>query len=211
MKTAMIWGAAGGIGRAILAKLSDDGWFTIAFSRDSSSLVDPSHVALDAHFHDPIQVAQAVALSAQEVDEVDLWIYAAGDILSANVADMALDEWQQIIDANLTGPFLTLHHSLPLLASDAHIVLLGAISERLRLPGFSAYAAVKSGLEAFAEALRKEQPKKRVTVIRPGAVATPLWEKVPIKLPRNAVSPQKIAEKLLEAYHQSHKGQLTLV
>jgi len=38
----------------------------------------------------------------------------------------------------------------------------------------SAYAATKSGLEAFADSLRKEQRKRRVLVVRPGAVATPL-------------------------------------
>ena len=58
--------------------------------------------------------------------------------------------------ANLSGAYLATHHSLPLLAEDAHLVFLGAVSERLRLPGLSAYAAAKAGLEAFGEALGKE-------------------------------------------------------
>ena len=69
--------------------------------------------------------------------------------------------------------FLATHFSMPLLAQNAHLVYLGAVSERLRLPGLSAYAAAKAGLEAYAEALKKEERKRRITVVRPGAVATP--------------------------------------
>ena len=44
---------------------------------------------------------------------------------------------------------------------NAHIIFIGAVSERLKLPGLSAYAASKAGLEAFAEVLGKEERKKR--------------------------------------------------
>lgn len=211
MKTAMIWGAAGDIGKAILTRLSMEGWFTIAMVRDSTSLSDIDTISFEACFEDPVQVAQAVTLAAQEVEEVDLWIYAAGDILSMKVAEMSPVEWRRMMDSNLYGPFLTLHYSLPLLHENAHIMFLGAISERLRLPGLSAYAAAKAGLEAFAEAVRKEQPQKRITVVRPGAVATSLWEKVPMRLPANAASPQKVAEKIITAYEEGHKGHLDLI
>ncbi|MCB0054898.1 MAG: SDR family NAD(P)-dependent oxidoreductase, partial [Caldilinea sp.] len=99
----------------------------------------------------------------------------------------------RILGANLTGAYLTTQQSLPLLAERAHLVYLGAYSERLQLPGMSAYAAAKAGLEAFAAALAKEQRKHRVTVVRPGAVATPLWEKVPLRLPRTALAPAELA------------------
>ena len=94
---------------------------------------------------------------------------------------------------------------------NGHIIFLGAVSERLKLPGLSAYAASKAGLEAFAVALSKEERKKRITVVRPGAVTTPLWEKVSLRLPTDAASPEKVAEKIIEAYQVGHKGQLDLV
>jgi short-subunit dehydrogenase len=97
------------------------------------------------------------------------------------------------------------------LSEDAHIVFIGAVSERLRLPGLSAYAASKAGLEAFATALSKEERRKRITVVRPAAVATALWDKVPLRLPADAPKPEKVAQKILEAYHAGHKGQLDLV
>jgi NAD(P)-dependent dehydrogenase (short-subunit alcohol dehydrogenase family) len=211
MKTAMIWGAAGDIGKTILDLLSKEGWYTIAVARDSEFVQETANVALDANFENPGQVEQAVALAAQQAEAVDLWIYAAGDILSTKVEEMTPAEWKRIIDANLNGPFLTLHYSLPLLQENAHLMFLGAVSERLRLPGLSAYAAAKAGLEAFAEAVRKEHPKKRVTVVRPGAVATSFWEKVPLRLPANAATPEKVAQKILFAYEEGHKGLLDLV
>ena len=113
--------------------------------------------------------------------------------------------------ANLTGAFYSIHYSLPLLRENAHIFFIGAISERLQLPGLSAYAAAKTGLEAFATSLRKEQRKKRVTVVRPGAVKTSFWDKVPMKLPSDAASPAKVAQKILEAYQQGQQGFLDLV
>jgi short-subunit dehydrogenase len=87
---------------------------------------------------------------------------------------------------------------------------LGAVSERLRLPKLSAYAAAKAGLEAFVEALRKEERRRQVMLVRPAAVATPLWDKVPMSLPTNAPSPEKVAKRILKAYHEGHTGQLDL-
>lgn len=211
MRKAMIWGASGDIGKAILLQLKAKDWYTIGIAREPSTINEIADLAIDARFDDPNQVAQAVTLAAQEVEGVDFWIYAAGDILSAKITETKPADWQRIINANLTGPFLALHSSFPLLSEDAHILFLGAVSERLRLPGLSAYAASKAGLEAFAEVVRKENRKKKVTVVRPGAVATKFWEKVPLKLPTHSASPEKVAQKIIAAYEDGHTGNLDLV
>ena len=211
MKNALIWGAAGDIGQAIIDKLNANGWNIVAVSRDSSKLTSPTAHVFDASFDDPTSVEQTVFLISQEVDQIELWIYAAGDIISAKVSQLAPHDWQRIMAANLNGAYYSLHYSLPLLSQNAHIFFLGAVSERLSLPGLSAYAASKAGLEAFAAALGKEERKKRVTVVRPGAVATSFWDKVPLRLPADAASPEKVAQKILDAYELGHKGQLDLI
>ena len=99
----------------------------------------------------------------------------------------------------------------PLLAEDAHLVYLGAVSERLKLPKFSAYVAAKAGLEAFVASLQKELRGKMITLVRPGAVATPFWDKLPLKLPKDAAPPEKVARRILAAYDEGHSGQLDLV
>jgi len=80
------------------------------------------------------------------------------------------------------------------------MIYLGAVSERLRLPG----------LAAFAEALGKEERKRRVTVVRLGAVETALWDKVPLRLPKGAMSTADLATKILDAHTNGHKGTLDL-
>jgi NAD(P)-dependent dehydrogenase (short-subunit alcohol dehydrogenase family) len=210
MKTAMIWGAAGGIGQALVKRLIADDWTVLAVARQSGDLENLTPLVFEADVARAHEVEQTVLAASYEVEQVDLWIYAAGDITSEKVETLGPETWQRILDANLTGAFLTAHYSLPLLAQDAHLFFLGAISERMQMPGLSVYAAAKAGLESFAEAFRKEARKRRVTIVRPSAVDTPLWQKVPFRMPANAMVPETVADGILEAYAQGHKGQLDI-
>lgn len=56
--------------------------------------------------------------------------------------------------------------------------------------------------------LGKEERKRRVTLVRPAAVDTPLWDKVPFKLPSGALSPDEAAERILAAYRDGQRGVL---
>ncbi len=208
-KNAMVWGASGGIGRALVAALLDDGWQVAALSRHGEGL-EKATLYVEADPGDDFSAQQAVMGVARELDEINLWIYSAGDITGSKVDEMEVETWQRILNANLTGAYIATHHSLPLLAADAHLFYLGAYSEKLQLPGLAAYAAAKAGLEAFGTALGKEQRKRKVTVVRPPAVDTPLWEKMPLRLPKDALEPQTVAEKILSAYADGTKGQLDL-
>jgi len=210
MPTAFIWGASGGIGRALVQRLVTDGWTVGAASRHPGDLAGLTEHHFEADVTDPFAVGQAVLAAAQELPPIELWVYAAGDILASPVAETTPAAWERILGANLTGAYLTAQQSLPLLAERAHLFLLGAYSERLQVPGLSAYAAAKAGLEAFAATLAKEQRKQRVTVVRPGAVDTPLWEKVPLRLPRTAMTPAELAQRILDAYHAGTTGTLDL-
>ena len=208
MPTSLIFGASGGIGRALVQKLTGDGWTVGAVSRHPYDLGNMTGFRYEADVADAFAVEQAVFAAAQEMPPVDLWIYAVGDILSTPVAEMKPDVWQRILTANLSGAYLATHYSLPLLAERAHLMYIGAYSEKLRLPGLTAYAAAKAGLEAFTAALAKEQRKLRVTVVRPGAVDTPLWRKMPARLPKNAMTPDVLAEHIIAAYHAGTEGAL---
>ena len=208
-KNAMIWGASGGIGRALVSALLADDWQVAALSRHGDGL-DDATLYVEADPGDDFSVQQAVLQVARELDEINLWIYSAGDISGGKVGEMAVETWRRILDANLTGAYIATHHSLPLLATEAHLFYLGAYSEKLQLPGLAAYAAAKAGLEAFGAALGKEERKHKVTIVRPPAVDTPLWEKMPLRLPKEALSPQRVAEQILAAYADGTKGQLDL-
>jgi NAD(P)-dependent dehydrogenase (short-subunit alcohol dehydrogenase family) len=209
-RTAMVWGASGGIGAALVKHLVDEGWAVLSVARDPGSVTYLTSEVVAADVEDPDSVRRAVERAGALVEEVDLWIYAIGDIASVKIDKMSLGDWERILAANLTGPYLAAHHSLPLLASDAHMVFLGAVSERLRLPGLGAYASAKAGLEAFVDVLRKEQRGRHVTVVRPKAVETELWGKVPFSVPHGAMKPADLAERVLQAYEEEHSGVLNL-
>jgi NADP-dependent 3-hydroxy acid dehydrogenase YdfG len=130
MKTAMIWGAGGGIGQALLQLLQDDGWRVIALSRSFDELLNEDVLAVEVDVGKEHSVQDAVLSASFEIEEVDLWIYAMGDISSARLDQLSPDLWKRIMAANLDGAFLATHFSLPLLAEDAHLFFLGAISER---------------------------------------------------------------------------------
>jgi NAD(P)-dependent dehydrogenase (short-subunit alcohol dehydrogenase family) len=210
MGTSMVWGASGGIGRALVQRLISDGWRVWAVARDTSGLQSITPHCVRADVSKPADIQQAVVTAGQEGAEIDLWAYTVGDIAALSVAEMTPQVWKRILDANLNGAYLAVHYSLPLLTTNAHIFFVGAVSERMRLPRLSAYAAAKAGLEGFAEALRKEQRKRRVTVVRPKAVDTPFWEKVPFKLPPHAPGPETVADRIVAAYQERHKGALDL-
>lgn len=209
MNTALIWGADGGIGLAVAQLLAEQGWQVLAACRHPERLVELTGLAFEVDVSKPHSVQAAVTRIGMEVTQVELWVYAVGDIQSKRIAEQQPEEWQQILAANLTGAYLATHHSLPLLAENAHLFYLGAVSERMRLPGLGAYAAAKAGLEAFAEVVRKES-RKKVSVVRPGAVDTPFWQKVPFKLPAHHLTPRQVAEKVLAAYAAGHSGALDL-
>jgi NAD(P)-dependent dehydrogenase (short-subunit alcohol dehydrogenase family) len=190
--------------------LVKDGWEVFAAGHRAEELADLTPHSYEADVADARAVSDAILAAGQALSEVDLWIYAAGDITAGKVAELEPDAWQRILDANLVGAYVTASRSLPLLAPDAHLVFLGAVSERLRLPRISAYAAAKAGLEAFVEVLGKEERKRRVTLVRPAAVDTPLWDKSPFKLPANALPADEVAARILALHEEGHKGVVDL-
>lgn len=210
MGTALVWGAAGGIGRAVAERLSKDGWTVIGVARDAEAIDAGVTHALEADVTDPFAVNQAALEAGQLADDIELWVYAAGDIVSRKAAELDASDWDRILGANLSGAYLTTHYSLPYLREDAHLVYLGAVSERLRLPGLSAYAAAKSALESLATVVGKEERRKRITVLRPGAVDTKLWDKVPMDVPKGALTADEVADKVMAIHEDGTKGVIDL-
>ncbi|MFO7539012.1 MAG: SDR family NAD(P)-dependent oxidoreductase [Chloroflexota bacterium] len=211
MRRALVWGAGGGVGQALTAELAQNGWQVVALGRHLERVSETAYLTVEADVADDYAVRNGIMAAGMEIETADLYLYCVGDIMAQATADMDLRQWQRILNANLTGAFLTAHHSLPLLTPQAALIFLGAVSERLRLPKLAAYAAAKAGLEAFVEALRKEERRRQVMLIRPAAVATSLWDKVPMKQPADAPSPEKVAKRILKAYHEGHTGQLDLI
>ncbi len=126
MSTVLIFGASGGIGRALTEVFAGAGHTVVALARRTEGLGLATPYVLACDITDPEGVASAVLRARELSGPFDVLIYAVGDILSAKVAEMSPDDWRRILDANLTGVYLTVRAALPHLAPKAHLFLLGA-------------------------------------------------------------------------------------
>ena len=209
MAHVLIWGASGGIGRALAEAYVAKGHTVVAIARRPQEIETITSHVVTGDVDTLESVTAATQRAAELLNPFDVFVYAVGDIISVKVAEMAPDNWRRIMRANLTGVYLATQAVLPYLAPQAHLFFLGAQHERLRLPGLGTYAAAKAGLEALAEVIRKET-RRRVTVVRPQAVQTPLWNKVPFRLPAHALTPEQVAQAILQAWEEGREGIIDL-
>jgi NAD(P)-dependent dehydrogenase (short-subunit alcohol dehydrogenase family) len=170
-RTAIVTGAASGIGKAAAERMLHDGWQVVGIDlrESASSLVHT--IAGDAA--DP----QAVRAALQRAgDRLDGLVCAAG--LPPNDRWDDSEAWEELLRVDLTGPFVAVRECMNALATArGSVVFVGSIvgpaEGSARSPG---YAAAKSGLEGLARSLALIGAKDgvRVNVVEPGAIDTPL-------------------------------------
>jgi len=210
MKTAMILGSDGGIGAALVDQAKNESMYTVSASRSDTVASPNSDLFLTGDFSVPDDLTSMVIHASQEVEAINLWVYAAGDIFSGKAGDIEPGDWKRVFDANLNGAHYALQAFLPLMAEDAHIFFISGYIDRLILPGLSAYAASKAALEVYSSIVQKEQRKKKVALVRLPAVDTKFWEKVPFSTPKGALSPDEVSERIFSAYSQELVGLLDM-
>ena len=125
---------------------------------------------------------------AQEVGGLDGLVNNAGVELTSRVTETNLEDWQKVLDVNLTGLFLGTKHMAPLLQAKGGATSAGAsvvnISSILGLVGFaeaSAYAASKGGVASLTLPAARELASSgiRVMTIAPGIFGTPMMAGLP--------------------------------
>ncbi len=178
----LITGAAGGIGRALVAGLLDDGWKVVALDRDAQALarLPDAAVRLTCDVADEAQVAEAFAalgaLQPGGAPGLDLLVHCAGnaDQVTGPVEHLPLSAWRAMVDGHLTGAFLVVRSAVPLLrARRGAVVLIGSIRALQSEPHCEAYAAAKGGIVGLTHALAVSLgPAVRVNAILPGWIVT---------------------------------------
>ncbi|NJC34084.1 NAD(P)-dependent dehydrogenase (short-subunit alcohol dehydrogenase family) [Sphingomonas jejuensis] len=168
-KTALVTGAASGIGLAIAELLSAEGAETIRIDKadGGGSLVgDVTDEAFWARFDHP---------------PIDLAVINAGVSGSGMIADLDFAEWRRILSVNLDGAFLTLRHAMRTIRDGGAIVLVGSAAGVKAEPGIAAYAASKAAVLQLTRVAAKEGASRRIRVnaIAPGGVQTPIWRGIP--------------------------------
>jgi acetoacetyl-CoA reductase len=179
-RVAAVTGGSGGIGRAIVAGLTEAG--ARACSLDVTAPPGGDDW-IDTDIRDHASVEAAVAEVERRHGRLDIVIHAAGVSFDAVVWKMPVQEWDRIHAVNLRGAFLVLRQAIPLLrrAGGGRIVLIGSINGSRGKFGTSAYSASKAGLIGLARSVARETGRFgiRVNVVEPGWVKTPLTDALP--------------------------------
>jgi short-subunit dehydrogenase len=186
-RTAVVTGAASGIGEQVAHALARRGMTLVLLDRDAERL---RAVAAEVRFLNPgVEVgtivvdlgdATALELVAEGIraahPRVHLLVNNAGVALAGMFEQTSLDEFEWLVDINLRAPIRLTHHLLPVLlaASNAHIVNVSSIFGIVAPPGQTAYSTSKFGLRGFSEALRSELYVHGigVTTVHPGGIRT---------------------------------------
>lgn len=214
-RTAVVTGAAGGIGRAIATSLARRGCnLALADINDEALAVTAAEIAtygvrVSKHYLD-VSDREAVAAfpeqATAEHDGVDVLVNNAGVALAGTFEQVSETDFEWLFGINFWGVVSMTRAFLPLLhqSDDARIVNLSSVFGIIAPPGNTAYSAAKFAVRGFSKSLRHELQKTRigVTVVHPGGVAT--------SIVRSARMPKSNSAEEDEAKRKSFKSFLKL-
>jgi 3-oxoacyl-[acyl-carrier protein] reductase len=187
-KTALVTGASGGIGGAIAEALHAAG-ATVALSGTrtaplqalAASLGSRAHV-LTCDLSDPASVEALPRAAAAAMGSVDILVNNAGITRDNLFMRMSDEEWQSVIDVNLTSTFRLCRGVLRgmMKARWGRIVNVSSVVGATGNPGQSNYAASKAGMVGMSKSLAAEVASRNITVncVAPGFITTAMTDKL---------------------------------
>ncbi len=187
-KSVVITGGASGIGAACALHLDKLGFRVFAGVRrqaDAEALksqASPRLAPISLDVTDTVSISTAASAVAGALGQggLDGLVNNAGIVVPGPIEFLPLAELRRQLEINVVGQVAVTQAFLPQLrAARGRIVNMGSISGRMAAPFVGAYAASKFALEGLTDALRVEVAPWgiEVSIIEPGAVATPLWGK----------------------------------
>lgn len=181
---AIVTGAAGGIGKATVLAFVEAGATVIA-----TDIVEAMDFGTDQVIYRPYNVtsgAETEALVADVLERhgrIDALVLCAGTISHRSLADSTDDEWRDILDVNLMGVVNPLRAVYPVMVGQGmgKIVALGSIAAKIGgVASGPSYVAAKSAVHGLMKWVAKNGAPHGVyaSVIAPGPVETPMWDRV---------------------------------
>jgi NAD(P)-dependent dehydrogenase (short-subunit alcohol dehydrogenase family) len=163
----LITGAAGGLGRALVAAFNGASWTVVGATHHDGPY--------SADLQRPSEARRLVARVASDFGRLDLLVANHAAMTMAPVDEHPPDDWWRVVDTNLSGSFHLARAAAPhLRRSHGAIVFVSSEWGVTGWPGASAYAASKAGLIGLTKALARElAPLVRVNALAPGIVDTP--------------------------------------
>lgn len=190
-RTAVVTGAASGIGEAVARLLAAEGASVVLLARRAERLAELAAkieadggraLAVAADVTDQASVDAAVERVHAAYGTVDLVVNGAGVMLPNPVTDGRTDEWQRMLDTNVAGALRIVRAFAPDLIDaaaegrTADLVNISSIGAHIAFPHYAVYGATKAALTYLSESLRTEFGPRdvRVTNVEPGFTDTEL-------------------------------------
>jgi len=181
----IVTGAARGIGLAISERLHSLGALVSGWDRDCAPVADSEVFAhrADIDVTDPEQVDDAFDASQRALGHVDVVVANAGVNGPTKPAwEYTLDEWNHVINVDLTGVFLTTRVAIEHMQSRDYgrIVVVASVAGKEGNPGACAYGAAKAGVIGYIKGLARELQPSNITAncIAPAITETELFQEM---------------------------------
>jgi 3-oxoacyl-[acyl-carrier protein] reductase len=189
-KVAVVTGASRGIGKAIALALASEG-ASVAINYASSNAAAEAvaadiqamggqAIALQADVSKADQVDSFMAAVMEKWGRVDVLVNNAGITRDTLLLRMGLEEWQAVIDLNLTGVFLCTKaiSKIMLKQRSGRIINIASVAGQMGNPGQANYSAAKAGVIGFTKTVAKELSTRSITVnaVAPGFIETDMTE-----------------------------------
>ncbi|MEC4984929.1 MAG: SDR family oxidoreductase [Oscillatoria sp. PMC 1068.18] len=212
---AIITGASSGIGKATALQFAEAGIDLALIARSKEKLaavasaaqktgVEVKTYSLDLEKIE--QVKAKITELAADFGSIDILVNNAGIGYTGNLSETPLDDWQQVINLNLTSVFQCILGVLPRMRDrqKGTIINVASVAAANPFPGWGAYSVSKAGLVALSKTLAAEERSHgiRVVVISPGAVNTPIWDTQTVQADFNRqamLTPETVAQSILHA------------
>jgi NAD(P)-dependent dehydrogenase (short-subunit alcohol dehydrogenase family) len=181
-KVALVTGGSRGIGLAAAKAFSEHGCSVAIIGTDQARLdaaageLGAQALPLRASVRDPAQVEQAVSRVVERFGGLDILVNNAGVGTFGPVVETSVQDWNRVIETNLSGVFYLCRAALPHLKArgGGWIVNVSSLASKSPFVNGAAYCASKAALNAFSEALMQEVRYDgiRVAYVLPGSVDT---------------------------------------
>ncbi len=186
--TIVVTGASSGIGKACALQLDKLGFRVFAGVRremDSDALRHEASAALTPillDITDTASITSAVDIVTTAIGEIGLAgiINNAGIAVAGPLEFLPVSEIRKQLEVNVIGQIAVTQAFLPLLRQgQGRVINIGSLGGRIAMPFIGPYSAAKFAMEALTDALRMElRPWHiHVSIVEPGFIATPIWEK----------------------------------
>ncbi len=186
---ALITGGAQGIGYACAEAIAEDGARIVVADRNADGIAAAAEklgddaVSMVCDMGDPAQITRLFDKIEKDVGTVSILVNNAGIALLGDFLETSLEQFQQVINVNLTGSFLALQRAAKSMVAsgiEGAIVNMSSVNAQVAIPSIAAYCASKGGIMQLtkAAALALAPHNIRVNAVGPGSIDTDMMAAV---------------------------------